>query len=158
MTTRAMGGSVRFEDALAARLGVMRPSRAQLDAFLQGHPPRLSPGIPELVKALQSQGKGVFLVSGGFRAVIHPIAESLGIPRGNVYANRILFDVRSRSCISPSQGCGGFPPPSLARSRVRTRLHPALKKPRPLPENNNTNTNSTKQKTGRDGRVRGIRP
>lgn len=50
-------------------------------------------GIPELVKKLQSQGKAVFLVSGGFRQVIHPIAESLGIPIGNVYANQLLFKV-----------------------------------------------------------------
>lgn len=52
------------------------------------------PGIPELVAKLQSQGKGVFLVSGGFRQVIHPIAESLNIPVSNVFANQLLFKVR----------------------------------------------------------------
>jgi phosphoserine phosphatase len=36
---------------------------------------QISPGIPELVTELRAQGKEVFLVSGGFRAVIHPIAE-----------------------------------------------------------------------------------
>jgi len=51
------------------------------------------PGIPELVAKLQSQGKGVFLVSGGFRQVIHPIAESLNIPVSNVFANQLLFKV-----------------------------------------------------------------
>lgn len=48
-------------------------------------------GIPELVKTLQARGTSVFLVSGGFRAVIHPIAQSLGIPLERVYANQILF-------------------------------------------------------------------
>ena len=52
-------------------------------------------GIPELVAKLQSQGKNVFLVSGGFRQVIHPIAESLNIPVGNVFANNLLFKVRA---------------------------------------------------------------
>ena len=33
-----------FEDALAARLDLMRPSRATLAAFLAAHPPRLTPG------------------------------------------------------------------------------------------------------------------
>lgn len=93
LTARAMGGSVPFQDALAARLDLMRPSSAKIGAFLAERPARLSPGIPRLVKALQEAGKGVFLVSGGFRAVIHPIAESLGIPVDNVYANTILFDV-----------------------------------------------------------------
>ena len=36
---------------------------------------QISPGIPELVAELKRQGKQVFLVSGGFRIVIHPIAE-----------------------------------------------------------------------------------
>ena len=123
-----MGGSVSFQEALAARLGVMQPSRDDLRRFLEHHPPQvgrggggvawcrssfnrdafaatchrrshptplkppagLSPpagfvacrlhaqislGIPELVALLKAQGKEVFLVSGGFRAVIHPIAD-----------------------------------------------------------------------------------
>jgi hypothetical protein len=51
----------------------------------------LATGIPELVTKLQVQGKNVFLVSGGFRQVIHPIAESLNIPVDNVFANNLLF-------------------------------------------------------------------
>lgn len=41
---RAMGGSVKFEDALAARLGIMQPTKAKLDEFLEVHPAKLSPG------------------------------------------------------------------------------------------------------------------
>ena len=92
---RAMGGSTKFEDALAARLGLMKPSRAQIDAFIARNPPKLSPGIPELVKELQARGTKVFLVSGGFRAVIEPIADALGIPRSHVFANSILFDAET---------------------------------------------------------------
>lgn len=51
------------------------------------------PGIPELVAKLQASGKGVFLVSGGFRQVIHPIATSLNIPLDHVHANDLLFKV-----------------------------------------------------------------
>jgi phosphoserine phosphatase len=47
-------------------------------------------GIPELVKSLQERGRAVFLVSGGFRPIINPIAESLGIPLDHVFANTIL--------------------------------------------------------------------
>ena len=90
-----MGGSTKFEDALAARLGLMRPSRAQIEQFIKQNPPKLSPGIPELVRELQDRGTKVFLVSGGFRAVIEPIADSLGIPRSRVFANSILFDAET---------------------------------------------------------------
>ncbi len=88
-----MGGSVKFQDALAARLNLMNPTRQQIDDFLTAHPPRISKGIPELVAALKGNGKEVFLVSGGFRVVINPIADMLGLPREHVFANTLLFKV-----------------------------------------------------------------
>lgn len=57
-------------------------------------------GIPELVEMLQSRGTGVFLVSGGFRVIIDPIADILKIPRDHVFANKILFNVRDDSPFS----------------------------------------------------------
>lgn len=41
LTAQAMGGSVLFQDALASRLGVMHPSRENLESFLAGHPPKV---------------------------------------------------------------------------------------------------------------------
>ncbi|KAK9828777.1 hypothetical protein WJX72_002034 [[Myrmecia] bisecta] len=90
LTANAMGGTVKFQDALAMRLELMQPSRQKVIAFLAAHPPRLSPGIPELVQLLQQRGTAVYLVSGGFRVIINPIADMLGIPLTNVYANTIL--------------------------------------------------------------------
>jgi len=49
------------------------------------------PGIPELVAKLQERGTAVCLVSGGFRQIIEPIAESFGIPPDRVHANNLLF-------------------------------------------------------------------
>ena len=51
-------------------------------------------GVAELIIKLQQRGTAVFLVSGGFRAIIHPIAKTLDIPLDHVYANTILFKVR----------------------------------------------------------------
>ena len=92
LTARAMGGSVPFEEALAARLDLIRPSAADVARFLAEHPPRLSPGIAALVAALRARGAAVFLVSGGFTQMIHPVADALGLPRERVFANTLLFD------------------------------------------------------------------
>ncbi len=54
-------------------------------------PPTLTPGVKDLVAALHSKGKEVFLVSGGFRVMIEPVAEQLGIPKANIFANTIHF-------------------------------------------------------------------
>ncbi|KAG7955060.1 hypothetical protein I3843_11G052000 [Carya illinoinensis] len=90
-TSRAMSGSVPFEEALAARLALFNPSFAQVQDFLEKRPPRLSPGIDELVKMLKANNTTVYLISGGFRQMINPVASILGIPHENIFANRLLF-------------------------------------------------------------------
>ncbi|KAJ8543630.1 hypothetical protein K7X08_006153 [Anisodus acutangulus] len=89
-TARAMNGSVPFEEALAARLSLINPSLKQLQDFLK-RPPRLSPGIDLLVNKLKDTNKDVYLVSGGFRQMISPVASILGIPLENIFANHLLF-------------------------------------------------------------------
>lgn len=84
LTARAMGGTVLFQDALAERLAVMQPSRSDVERFLASHPPRITAGIPELLERMQQRGQKVFLVSGGFRQIIHPLAQQLGISRDQV--------------------------------------------------------------------------
>merc|ERR1719424_1800663 len=77
MTANAMGGSQPFHEALAGRLGLMKPTRQKLEAMMSDHPMDqvLTPGISELVKALQLRKKRVYLVSGGFRQMINPAAD-----------------------------------------------------------------------------------
>lgn len=92
LTAKAMGGSVLFQDALAERLGVMSPSQVDVDNFLRDHPHILSAGIEELLQVLKEKNVKIFLVSGGFRQIIHPLAESLEIPISHVFANNLTFD------------------------------------------------------------------
>uniref|UniRef100_K3XBL2 phosphoserine phosphatase n=1 Tax=Globisporangium ultimum (strain ATCC 200006 / CBS 805.95 / DAOM BR144) TaxID=431595 RepID=K3XBL2_GLOUD len=91
-TNKAMNGNVKFEDALAARLNIITPSRTDIQNCLQAHPPKLTKGIKELISALHLNNIDVFLVSGGFRLMIEPVAEQLNIPLRNIYANTIFFD------------------------------------------------------------------
>ena len=90
LTRNAMGGSMPFHDALEARLALMTPSLAQVNEACDAV--SLSPRVDALVAALTERGTAVFLVSGGFRQMINPIAARLGIPESRVYANNILFD------------------------------------------------------------------
>ncbi|CAI2351429.1 unnamed protein product [Caenorhabditis sp. 36 PRJEB53466] len=92
VTRTAMNGNARFRDALAARLQVMKPNTEQLEQFVNITRPKLTPGIKELVSRLHARGTHVYLVSGGFRRLIQPVAELLGIDKNRIYANEILFD------------------------------------------------------------------
>ena len=48
------------------------------------------------MQLLHLQAKSIFLVSGGFRPIINPIADMLNISRDHVFANTILFGVSLR--------------------------------------------------------------
>ena len=92
LTKQAMEGGMKFQDALAARLDLLQPSKTSIQECLQQRPFELTPGLPELVERLHEANKQVFLVSGGFRIMIEPVAEELQISTFNVYANTILFN------------------------------------------------------------------
>ncbi|CAM0949815.1 unnamed protein product [Alopecurus aequalis] len=66
-TAKAMTGSVAFEDALAARLSLFKPSLYQINECMEKRPPRISPGIAKLIKTLRAKNVDLYLVSGGFR-------------------------------------------------------------------------------------------
>lgn len=91
LTAEAMGGNMTFQEALKKRLDIIRPSVTQIREFLDTFPIRLTPGISQLVKSLHDLGVPVYLVSGGFRSLIEPVAEKLGIPPSNIFANRLKF-------------------------------------------------------------------
>jgi len=92
LTKVAMNGNMTFREALTIRLNLIRPSKQQLQMFLRQHPPRLTSGIVELVDALHRRNVKVFLVTGGFRAIVLPVAKILDIPEANVFANVLHFD------------------------------------------------------------------
>ncbi|GFH06444.1 phosphoserine phosphatase, chloroplastic, partial [Haematococcus lacustris] len=91
LTNRAMDGSLNLEEALDKRLEIINCTPADIKRFIQAHPPssRMTPGVERLVAALQARGVQVYLISGGFRELTLPIAQHLGIPKHNVFANRM---------------------------------------------------------------------
>ena len=92
LTKQAMEGDTKFQDALKMRLELMQPSKQQIEACLKEQPLVLSEGIEPLIRSLQSKEVDVWLVSGGFRIMIEPIAAYLNIPISRIVANTILFD------------------------------------------------------------------
>jgi phosphoserine phosphatase len=91
LTASAMGGATPFHEALDARLRLIAPTAPMLSAFLAAHPFSLTPGVSAVVARLHARGARVYLVSGGFTQMIHPVADALAIPRDRVFANTILF-------------------------------------------------------------------
>ncbi|XP_050296487.1 phosphoserine phosphatase [Anthonomus grandis grandis] len=91
LTSQAMSGSMTFQEALDLRLNIIKPSLAQVKDFIKISPPTLTPGVKKLIELLHSRNIPVYLISGGFRSIIVPIADQLKIPHSHIFANRLKF-------------------------------------------------------------------
>ena len=110
LTNAAMDGNMDLDEALQKRVEIMEPTVDKLVAYAKSNPAqeRLVPGIQALIKELQARNVAVFLISGGFRELILPVADLLQIPRNNIFANRFVYKADDQ------MGPDGFP-----RIRVR---------------------------------------
>jgi len=93
ITMRAMGGSMDFRTALEYRLNIINPTLQTYNKFIESRKSLdlITPGIMELMSLLRNAGKDIYLISGGMKKIIEPIAKELGVKRENVFANRLLF-------------------------------------------------------------------
>uniref|UniRef100_A0A515EIS9 Glycerol-3-phosphate dehydrogenase [NAD(+)] n=1 Tax=Dunaliella salina TaxID=3046 RepID=A0A515EIS9_DUNSA len=91
LTQQAKDGTMNLSETLEEVLRIINCTPDDVRRFVQQHPPekRLTKGIVNLIKTLQKRGVAVYMISGGFREDIMPIAKYLGVPRENVFANRM---------------------------------------------------------------------
>ncbi|MFN3230069.1 MAG: phosphoglycerate dehydrogenase [Asticcacaulis sp.] len=97
LTHQAMVGDIGFAEALAARLAILKPSRADIDA--------LSEALRDQISASVVRNKAVFLshpgrfriLSGGFHDFIAPIVAEYGIGPDHIQANRLIYDAEGRA-------------------------------------------------------------
>jgi phosphoserine phosphatase len=92
LTRQAMDGEVPLEEVYGRRLGIVRPTRAELDVVGRRYVATALPGARELVRALAAAGKRIWIVSGGLLTPVLALAEHLGVPAADVHAVAVAFD------------------------------------------------------------------
>lgn len=90
MTNDAMDGAIPLESVFQRRLEIIRPTRAEVAAVGRLYVEKVEPTAQATVAALRATGWTPIIVSGGFRPIIAPLAEFLGIER--VEAVELFFD------------------------------------------------------------------
>lgn len=81
MTRLAMEGALSIDGIFGRRLELIRPTREEAESIGQAYVDTVEPHAREAVGELQRQGWDVAIVSGGFRQVIRPLSDFLGIDR-----------------------------------------------------------------------------
>ena len=91
LTQRAMAGDVSFQEALATRLGWLRPRKADIDRARTIVSAALEPTALDTVSALGAAGLEVHVLSGGVRDLVLPASLAAGIEAGRVHCNDLRF-------------------------------------------------------------------
>jgi phosphoserine phosphatase len=81
VTERAMRGEIRFEDALAQRVALLKDLDEALVGRCYDERVRMTPGAEALVRTMKREGAYCLLVSGGFSAFADRVAKALGFDR-----------------------------------------------------------------------------
>jgi phosphoserine phosphatase len=87
VTERAMRGELVFEEALRARVALLKGLEAETIDRCRAERVRLTPGARALVRTMRHAGALTILVSGGFTLFADPVGEEIGFER--VVANRL---------------------------------------------------------------------
>ena len=92
LTDTAMGGRMDFQAALRERLGVLRLHRDKLQPLVARLREEITPSFTRNQAFLAAHADHIYVVTSGFREVVQPVIEALGLDPKNLYANTLHFD------------------------------------------------------------------
>jgi phosphoserine phosphatase len=92
LTQRAMDGEIPLDSVYGSRLKLIRPTLREIAALSAEYRSAVEPHAVAVVKRLREAGVHLFLISGGIRRAIEPLAIELGIPRDDLFAVELAWD------------------------------------------------------------------
>jgi phosphoserine phosphatase len=78
-------------ESINMRLTVATIDKNLINIMIEKSKAEITEGMVELIEKIKGR-MNVFIVSGGFKEIIIPVAEILGIDKNNVFANEFLYD------------------------------------------------------------------
>ena len=96
LTDQAMSGQLSFGVALQRRLDLLPLTRQHVLGLAGRILDELSPSVARNQAFFRDNAGFILIVSGGFREIIAPVAERLGVPPERVLCNDLLYDDEDR--------------------------------------------------------------
>lgn len=113
LTDQAMAGEVPFGEALRRRLSLLPLTHDHVQALADRILDEGAPSVRKNLAWFRANAERVVIVSGGFREIIAPIAERLGISAERVLCNDLVYDADGRVTgvddANPLSHAGGKP-------------------------------------------------
>ncbi|RYG11713.1 MAG: HAD family hydrolase, partial [Caulobacteraceae bacterium] len=96
LTDQAMAGELEFGEALRRRLALLPLTRAHVTALALTASDHLTASVRRNLNFFQQNKGKVIIISGGFREVIAPVAEELGVSPDRILCNDLVYDADDR--------------------------------------------------------------
>src|SRR3989344_5562365 len=96
ITRAGMEGKIPFSESLNKRIALLKADRASVKAVTKNIKKKITPSILKNKGFFKAYGKNIFVISGGFREMMLPVTDELGIPEENVFGNTFVYDRRGR--------------------------------------------------------------
>ncbi len=96
LTHRAMAGDLDFGQALRARLAMLPLTRTHVQALADRILDEGTPSVRRNLRFFNENAEKIVILSGGFREIILPIAERLGVSPERVICNDLVYDAEGR--------------------------------------------------------------
>ena len=125
LTDRAMAGELDFGEALRRRLALLPFTRDHVAALADRIADEATPSVRRNLAFFRAHSNRIVIVSGGFREIIAPLAERLGVPPERVLCNDLVYD-------ADGQVSGVDETNPLSRAGGKVEALEALSLPRPV--------------------------
>jgi len=113
LTDQAMGGDLPFGEALRRRLALLPLTHDHVRALADRILDEGTPSVRKNLAFFRANADRIFILSGGFREIIAPIAERLGVAPERVLCNDLTYDAEGRVTgvddANPLSHAGGKP-------------------------------------------------
>ncbi len=96
LTDQAMAGEIGFGDALRRRLALLPLTRDHVLALADRILDEGTPSVRRNLRFFQDHADRIVILSGGFREIIAPVAERLGVPAERLLCNDLTYDAGGR--------------------------------------------------------------
>lgn len=92
ITDRCMSTTGLNREAYRERLDYVKPTLSQMQEISQLYQKHVSPGAKEIIQALRSLNKSIYILSAGIKSALIGFGQSLGIPPEHILAVDVYFD------------------------------------------------------------------
>ncbi len=92
ITNKGMKGELAFEDSLTQRLALISLNNSHLEEIKKTIVNQISPSVLANLDFFKNNAQDIYIVSGGFKDLILPVSEILGIDGNHVFANEFILE------------------------------------------------------------------